>query len=179
MLNVTDQQTPPAQPQPSDTIEAPPSGRPRRRFLRWTLRIAVAGIALLALAQPSRTAARTRTRLCWPSRSGTRHRRGARGRACFDCHSNLTLALVLERGAGVMARAERRHGGRSNLNFSEWNKPQEGARDAIEAISSGSMPPRYYEIQHPKSKLSASDQRRARARGDPPQLASDRRRRSS
>ena len=47
--------------------------------------------------------------------------------------------------------------GRSSLNFSEWNKPQDGAGDAIEAISSGSMPPWFYVILHPKAGLSHAD----------------------
>jgi hypothetical protein len=52
------------------------------------------------------------------------------------------------------------NGGRSALNFSEWNKQQDAIGDIAEAISSGSMPPFYYTLMHPKAKLSKSDQRK-------------------
>ena len=68
------------------------------------------------------------------------------------------LAVVLERRAGLVARANDVAGGRGALNFSEWSRPQDGAGDAVEAIAGGSMPPWYYKIQHPKAKLSAADQ---------------------
>ena len=161
MTNVTEQpQAPPAPPPPSATIEAPPSGRPRRGFLGWTVRIVVAGIALFALAQlvpygRSHTNPPVQAEPKWDSPQT----RALAQRACFDCHSNLTVWPWYSNVALISWLVQRDvDGGRSALNFTEWNKPQDGAGDAIEAISSGSMPPWYYEIQHPKSKLSAADQ---------------------
>ena len=46
--------------------------------------------------------------------------------------------------------------GRSTLNFSEWNRPQEGG-DAVEAARGGGMPPWYYVILHANAKLSANE----------------------
>jgi hypothetical protein len=46
--------------------------------------------------------------------------------------------------------------GRSTLNFSEWNRPQE-SDDVVEAIAAGSMPPWYYKIQHSNSRLSSAE----------------------
>jgi hypothetical protein len=51
-------------------------------------------------------------------------------------------------------------GGRSALNFSEWNKPQDGAGDISEVISGGSMPPWFYPVMHPKANLSHAEQQR-------------------
>ena len=50
--------------------------------------------------------------------------------------------------------------GRSTLNFSEWQKPQDTSiSDIIEAVRGGSMPPFYYAWMpnNPKAKLSTSD----------------------
>ena len=90
----------------------------------------------------------------WDS-SGTR---SLASRACFDCHSNLTkwpwdsniapFSWLIQRDV---------ESGRSSLNFSEWNRPQDGASDAIEAARSGSMPPWYYTIMHPGARLSGAE----------------------
>ena len=79
--------------------------------------------------------------------------------ACFDCHSNLTTwpwysnlapeSWLIQRGVDE---------GRSTLNFSEWDRPQEGdIGDITEAIQGGSMPPWYYRLLHPKSRLSQAE----------------------
>ena len=160
VLSVIDQQAPPAPPPLPDTIEAPPAGRPGRGFFRWTARIVVAGIALFALAQlvpygRSHTNPPVQAEPRWDSPQT----RALAQRACFDCHSNLTVWPWYSNVAPVSWLVQRDvDGGRSALNFTEWNKPQDGAGDAVEAISNGSMPPWFYEIQHPKSKLSAADQ---------------------
>jgi len=82
-------------------------------------------------------------------------------RACFDCHSNLTTWPWYSNVAPVSWLVQRDvDGGRASLNFSEWNKPQDGAGDISEAISSGSMPPWFYPLMHPKANLSKSEQQR-------------------
>jgi len=76
--------------------------------------------------------------------------------ACFDCHSNLTSWKWYTNVAPVSWLTQRDvDGGRSSLNFSEWDKPQDGAGDAVEAARSGSMPPWVYPLMHPKANLNA------------------------
>jgi hypothetical protein len=82
-------------------------------------------------------------------------------RACFDCHSNLTKWPWYSNVAPVSWLVQRDvDGGRAALNFSEWNRPQDGAGDAVEAVSGGSMPPWFYPLMHPKASLSNADQQR-------------------
>jgi len=67
-------------------------------------------------------------------------------RACFDCHSNETewlwygnvapFSWLIQNDVDV---------GRSELNFSEWHRPQEGDESA-ETVRDGSMPPRFYAL---------------------------------
>jgi hypothetical protein len=77
-------------------------------------------------------------------------------KACFDCHSNLTTWPWYSNVAPVSWLVQRDvDGGRSQFNFSEWNKPQDvSAGDAADAIRSGSMPPGIYTLMHPKARLS-------------------------
>jgi mono/diheme cytochrome c family protein len=78
--------------------------------------------------------------------------------ACFDCHSNETNWRWYTNVAPVSWLTQRDvNGGRSSLNFSEWNKPQDGAGDAVEAARSGSMPPWFYPLMHPNASLNASE----------------------
>ena len=77
--------------------------------------------------------------------------------ACFDCHSNLTTWPWYSNVAPVSWLVYNHvQGGREQLNFSEWNRPQE-AGDMGEAIRSGSMPPWDYALLHPKSRLTAAE----------------------
>ena len=79
-------------------------------------------------------------------------------RACFDCHSNLTKWRWYSNIAPVSWLIQRDvDGGRSQFNFSEWNKPQDvSAGDLADAIRGG-MPPWFYVIAHPSAKLSGSE----------------------
>jgi mono/diheme cytochrome c family protein len=78
--------------------------------------------------------------------------------ACFDCHSNETNWKWYTWVAPVSWLTQRDvDGGRASLNFSEWDKPQDGAGDAVEAARSGSMPPWFYPLMHPKANLNASE----------------------
>ena len=79
-------------------------------------------------------------------------------RACFDCHSSETSWPWYSNVAPMSWLVQRDvDGGRAALNFSEWTKPQDGAGDAAEAISGGSMPPWFYLPLHPKANLSAAE----------------------
>jgi hypothetical protein len=47
--------------------------------------------------------------------------------------------------------------GRAALNFSEWQRPQEEARESAEALAEGDMPPRTYLVMHPEARLSEAE----------------------
>jgi hypothetical protein len=93
--------------------------------------------------------------------------------ACFDCHSNLTswpwdsniapFSWLIQRDVD---------GGRAALNFSDWRRPQHEVLDAVEAARSGSMPPWYYKLMHPKGRLTQSE-RNALAQGLQRTIAKD------
>jgi mono/diheme cytochrome c family protein len=86
-------------------------------------------------------------------------------RACFDCHSNETTWPGYARiapGSWLIARdvAE----GREHLNFSEWNQPQEHAKEAADVVREKEMPPLQYLVLHPEARLADSERDRL-ARG--------------
>jgi hypothetical protein len=63
--------------------------------------------------------------------------------------------------------------GRAVLNFSEWSRPQEEAKDASEEVLEGDMPPASYTLVHPTARLSSGDRDRlaqglAKTFGGPP-----------
>ena len=79
-------------------------------------------------------------------------------RACYDCHSNQTVWPWYSNIAPVSWLIQRDvNEGRSILNFSEANRPQEGLEEAGEVIQSGEMPPTYYVWLHPNANLSAAE----------------------
>ena len=125
------------------------------------MRILLVGVGMFVLAQAvpygrSHTNPPTTAEPLWNSPAT----RALAQRACFDCHSNLTTWPWYSNIAPVSWLVQRDvDGGRSALNFSEWNKPQDGAGDAAEAIASGSMPPWFYPLMHPKANLSAVEQK--------------------
>ena len=81
-------------------------------------------------------------------------------RACFDCHSNLTTWRWYSNIAPASWLIERDvSGGRSQFNFSEWNKPQDtSVGDIVDSIQGGSMPPWFYTIIHSNASLSSAEQ---------------------
>jgi hypothetical protein len=85
--------------------------------------------------------------------------RALAARACFDCHSNLTKWRWYSNVAPMSWLIQRDvDGGRSQFNFSEWNKPQDiSAGDLADSIRSGSMPPWFYVLPHPSAKLNAAE----------------------
>lgn len=79
-------------------------------------------------------------------------------RACFDCHSNETVWPWYSYIAPVSWIIQHDvDEGRRKLNFSEWNRPQEGAEDIIEVIQKGEMPPPLYTLMQPKARLSPAE----------------------
>lgn len=75
-------------------------------------------------------------------------------RACFDCHSNETVwpwyTNVAPASWLIQHDVEE---GRSQLNFSEWDKPQREARNAGREVQRGNMPDPKYLPLHPTARL--------------------------
>jgi mono/diheme cytochrome c family protein len=76
--------------------------------------------------------------------------------ACFDCHSNLTswpwYTSVAPFSWLVQNDVEE---GRSVLNFSEWQRPQEvDVREVVDVLREGEMPPLQYRLLHEQARLS-------------------------
>jgi len=79
-------------------------------------------------------------------------------RACFDCHSNQTVWPWYSNVAPVSWLNQRDvNGGRSHVNFSEWNKPQKHAEDVANEVRSADMPPWFYLPMHPPARLTAAE----------------------
>lgn len=126
---------------------------------RWIVRVVLVAVALFALVQlvpfgRNHTNPPVQAEPRW----ATAHTRVLAKNACFDCHSNLTTwPWYSQIAPGSWLIYNDVKGGREQLNFSEWNRPQE-AGDMIEAVRSGSMPPWYYKLLHPKARLTAAEQ---------------------
>jgi cytochrome c551/c552 len=79
-------------------------------------------------------------------------------RACFDCHSNATTWPWYSHVAPVSWLVQRDvNGGRSHLNFTEWNRTQKHAKDVADEVKQGDMPPWFYLPMHPNAKLTDAD----------------------
>jgi len=100
--------------------------------------------------------------------------------ACFDCHSNETewpaYASIAPASWLVQHDVD---DGRADLNFSEWQRPQEKAKKAVEELRDGEMPPATYLLLHAHARLSTADRDRlaqglAKTLGGASQQAHDR-----
>ena len=75
--------------------------------------------------------------------------------ACFDCHSNQVVWLWYSNIAPVSWWVQDHvDEGRSELNFSEWDRNQEEANESAETVLEGEMPPSYYK---PWSRMSQTE----------------------
>lgn len=97
--------------------------------------------------------------------------------SCGDCHSNLTTWRWYSNIAPASWLVTQDvNGGRENLNFSEWNKPQPAVDELIEQIQGGGMPPLKYTLPHPSAKLSSTEKQaliadlKALYKKDPPPI---------
>lgn len=95
--------------------------------------------------------------------------------ACMDCHSNLTKWRWYSSIApGSWLIQNDVNGGRENLNFSEWDKPQPDVSEVLDVIRGGGMPPIQYKLIHAAARLSKSEREQlargieATYRADPP-----------
>ena len=79
-------------------------------------------------------------------------------RACFDCHSNETTWPGYSNIAPVSWLVQHDvDEGREHLNFSDWARPQRHAKDMVEEVREGEMPPSIYLPLHPEAKLSDAE----------------------
>ena len=85
--------------------------------------------------------------------------------ACFDCHSNETEWPAYASIAPVSWLVQHDvDEGRAVLNFSEWTRPQQEAKEASEEVLDGEMPPTAYMLVHAHARLTPPDRDRL-ARG--------------
>lgn len=134
-----------------------------RSALRW-IGISIVGIALAIQLVPYGRAHANPAVLSEPAWDSPATRDLAR-RACYDCHSNEVRWPWYSHVAPVSWLVQRDvDEGRSRLNFSEWNRPQEDAHEASECVREGEMPLDVYVWMHPDAKLASTD-RDALARG--------------
>ena len=78
--------------------------------------------------------------------------------ACGDCHSNETTWPAYSKIAPISWLVNNHvQEGRSRLNFSEWNRPQDGAEEAAGITNGGEMPPAYYKIMQKGARLTTAE----------------------
>jgi hypothetical protein len=127
----------------------------KRRFL-WAGAV-VAGVLVLMQFVPYGRDHRNPAASAEPAWDSPRTRELAE-RACFACHSNETKWPWYSNVAPISWYV--RHDveeGRLKLNFSEWDRPQEEADEAAEAVMEGEMPPDSYTWLHGDARLSAEE----------------------
>ena len=126
---------------------------------KWVVRIAIAAGALFLLIQavPYGRSHSNPPVTAEPAWNSPQTRALAR-ESIFDCHSNQTKWPWYTNVAPVSWLTQSDvDGGRSSLNFSEWDKPQDvSAGDIAEAVNGG-MPPWFYVLIHPHAGLSKSE----------------------
>ena len=84
--------------------------------------------------------------------------REAAQRACFDCHSNRTVWPAYARVAPISWLLQHDvEEGRAALNFTEWHRPQEHAKDVREEVGENHMPPLIYRLMHSGARMSAEE----------------------
>ncbi len=128
-----------------------------RRITKWALIAAPILFLVIQLVPYGRSHDNPPT-IAEPQWSSVRVRQLTRD-ACFDCHSNETTWPWYSNVAPVSWMVQHDvDSGRATLNFSEWNRPQEAEPDEIaDVVKSGEMPPWYYRIAHPNSRLSGAE----------------------
>jgi mono/diheme cytochrome c family protein len=78
--------------------------------------------------------------------------------ACGDCHSNMTNWPIESNVAPFSWLIQHDvDGGRSRLNFSQWDRGQPDLNEVLDAISGGSMPPLQYRLIHSSARLSDAE----------------------
>ena len=79
-------------------------------------------------------------------------------RVCFDCHSNHTVWPWFSHVAPISWLTQRDvNQGRRAVNFSEWDRRQQEARESATVLRRGEMPPRRYVLLRMATRLSATE----------------------
>ena len=134
-----------------------------KRFGRWTV---IAGATVFVAMQlwpygRNHTNPSVRMEPRWDSAET----RELAVRACFDCHSNETIwpwySNIAPLSWLIQSDVDQ---ARKKLNYSEWDRLQEDARESAETVRKGTMPQWDYAIVHPRAKLSP-EERQALIRG--------------
>lgn len=88
------------------------------------------------------------------------HTRRLAMQSCGDCHSNETDWPWYSHVAPVSWLVQHDvDEARQHLNFSEFDRPQRDAHEAVEEIEEGEMPLRKYLWLHPEARLDAQERR--------------------
>lgn len=125
------------------------------RWVKWSLVVIVGGLLVIQLV-PYGRAHENPAVVAEPSWDSPQTRELA-VRACFDCHSNETVWPWYSNVAPFSWLVQRDvEEGREHLNYSEWNRPQEGDESA-ETVHEGSMPPNYYLWTHSEARLTDAE----------------------
>ncbi len=124
-------------------------------WVKWSLAALLGGLLLIQAVPYGRDHANPPV-VAEPSWDSAQTRALA-ARACFDCHSNETVWPWYSNVAPVSWLVQRDvDEGREELNYSEWNRPQEGDESA-ETVVEGSMPPRSYLLTHTDARLADAE----------------------
>jgi len=122
---------------------------------KWIVRVLVAFVGLFAVMQlvpygRDHANPKVTREVTWPD---ARTKELAR-RACLDCHSNETVWPWYSHIAPISWLVYHDTlDGRRHLNFSEWDKEQEGSDNTDTVVKRGKMPFKPYLIMHPEARL--------------------------
>ena len=79
-------------------------------------------------------------------------------RACYDCHSNVTVWPWYSNFAPSSWIVHKDvDGGRADLNFSEWGSQEINPAEIIQSTKDESMPTKNYMLLHPAARLTAEE----------------------
>lgn len=90
-------------------------------------------------------------------------------RSCYDCHSHETSWPWYAHVAPVSwIVAKDVHDAREEMNFSDWggyrlDKRERLLEDMLEEVEEGEMPPRYYLLVHPQTRIAGDELETLRA----------------
>jgi mono/diheme cytochrome c family protein len=139
--------------------DGPTRRRPRVRWKKvipWVLGGLVALALLIQLVPYGRDHTNPPVRLApaWDSPQT----RALAVQACYDCHSNETIWPWYSNVAPVSWLIQRDvDEGRSDINFSEWDRPQKETDEIVNSVRKGEMAPWTYPITHSTASLSPAE----------------------
>jgi hypothetical protein len=129
-------------------------GRSWKKILLWAIGIAVVVFVLIQFVPYGRSS-HSNPAATNPFRWTDTQAEAVAKESCYDCHSNETKWWWATNIAPFSWLVQRDvDGGRSHLNFSDWNNlPVAAIREAVD----GEMPPFQYTLIHPGAKLTDAE----------------------